>query len=60
MFFKQAFRLIEPKDTLSFLNWTKDAHMRQNAGFSSAARLLRSKERSQSVDRLWVRQEDEN
>jgi hypothetical protein len=36
----------ELKDTLWFLNWTKDVDMRQNAGFHSAALLLRNKERS--------------
>src|SRR5205823_4929149 len=37
------------KDTLSFPNWTKDAHMRQNAGFVFTGRLLRSRERSQPL-----------
>ncbi len=37
---------------------TKDVDMRQNTGFHHAVRLLRSKERSQSLDRLWVRQGD--
>jgi hypothetical protein len=32
--------------------------MRHKQGFSSAVRLLSSKERSQALDKLWFRRED--
>jgi len=49
---------IGPKDTLCFQNWTTGHDMRQNVGFGHAACLLRSKERSQSLDSLCVKRED--
>jgi len=45
---------------LWFLNGTREEDMRQNGGFHNIARLLRSKERRQSLDNLWVSQEDRN
>jgi hypothetical protein len=51
---------IGPTDRLWFLNGTKEEDMRQNGGFHGTARLLRSEERSQWLDKLWVSREEEN
>jgi hypothetical protein len=43
---------------LCFQFWTTGHDVRQNAGFSYAACLLSSKERSQPLDKLWFKPED--